>query len=1087
VSPHEAEGAQPLWREFERLSVQMVSDAFGVEPQIVYVTHQSKDGGYDGVITHLLSDGILGPIDNKTYVEAKLRSGERGIGLRDFAATLIIALNEAAQTLVIVANRPFTRQAIEHACSLFARTNLRVILVNDAMVSGWVRRNCPKLKEHYSSTLLEELILDDPEQEKFTEHRFDHPLRLRQSQKDSTRKSDFVLRTGWCEDGTLADCELRLEDADLPPKTELPALIGTRRQKLVEDLSAGLSSHDGNGTIVALTGTGGVGKSVIVAHVLDHLICPIERGNRAWTGLVDVGQASSSRTLFIAILTALFGIDPRELTDGEDEYWEPDVLVARLGGEQTTAAMRNAVLRTLRRDLQDYEKSWDLNTEPLLTFLRQVVANRCKAQAVTLVFQELNRGTTETLDFLCQASLALKEAGASVLLEIRDQGYEQTASKRAQDGQATVLPVSEWKSVVQRLCGLATGGVYRVDSLSEEEAHNYLEELLPGLGLQRSAVIVRHVGTVPLHLRLTADWHKREGILCRPDGGIYMVEDLERFFAEQGITPSSVDVIFDRVIGAWWSDHEPGYRSCIAAAALLQGRLPLTAIELLVGNNAAAEFIEHLVASGLFNLAKDNRLDVEVAHDIIRERMAAFKVGASPVHAQVAQRLIPHIERLYPDELTCKLRLVDLLEALGSSRAAETYHHAHTAASALAETRDWSTASLYYEKACRALGGCTGGHLSPQQQMAELRTLADWLDVEVLRYRIGKQENLNRLSALLTLLNLPGVMDRQSIEYKNLEIKVKILEWRYHYVHEDIDKALEVAKKGHEMALSCDSAVDVEVRGKALSNFAVALKVKDQREESFAVFDQALKLLPQSYTVQAERLSNIAAYALRDDPDKALNCYRELLELTQGTVYSFSEIIHAHVDVAMAQFLKRDLEVAERDAQNAIILAINNGVSAEEARGRNILGCTLWAKGLVQEADQEFEKAAFASERSISHRFLWRMRTNGAGTALELGDLARAYSLAKSAEHAILSPREKTFPGLVDDPAYMTARWYAALIAIGAYYNAMDKRDCRDRLYQRVVLPQFREHVERFIKGSPPPEVFANTTHLHTQRIMITG
>lgn len=1087
MKSQEAQNAKALWREFECLAVQIVSEAFGIKPQIVYVTHQSKDGGYDGVITHSLSEGLLGPIDNKTYVEAKLRSGEKGIGLRDFAATLVIAINEAAQTLVVVANRPFTGQAITHACSLFVRTNLRVILVNGAMVSGWVRRNRANLEPHYSAALLEELIIDDPDQEKYTEHRFDFLPRYRHRRQESNNLSGFILRTGWHDDGTLTDCELRLEHNGLPPKAELLALIGKRRRTLVDDLKASLGGRNGEGTIVALTGTGGVGKSVIVEHVLDGLACPTDKGNLAWTGLVDVGQASSSRALFISILTALFGIDPRELTNGEDEYWEPEVLVARLGGEHTTAAMREAVLRTLRRDLQEYESSWDLSAEPLLAFLRQVVSNRCKVQAITLVFQELNRGTTETLDFLYQASRALKDAGVSVLLEIRDQGYEQTAYKRTLDGQITVLTVSEWDATVKRLCGLAGGGVYRVDALSKEEAQDYLEELVPGLGPQRSSVIVSHVGTVPLHLRLTADWHKNEGILCRPEGGIYLVEDLDRFFSEQGITPSSVDIIFDRVIGSWWTHIDPGYRSCIAAAALLQGRLPITALELLVGESAAVEFIERLIASGLFTLAKDNRLDVEVAHDIIRERMAVFKVGASPVHAQVAKRLIPHVERFYPDKLTFKLRLVDLLEALGSSTATETYHHAHTAASAMAETRDWSTASLYFEKACRALGGCTGSPLSPRQQMAELRTLADWLDVEVLRYRIGRPENLNRLSALLALLYFPGAADRNSVEYQGLKIRAKMLEWRYHYVHEDFDKALEAAKQAYSMALSCDPAVDVEVRGKALSNYAVALKVKDQRDNSFEVFEKALEILPESYTVRAERLSNIAAFALRDDPDKALECYRELLRITHGTAYSFSEIIHAHVDIAMAQFLKHNLKAAERDSQSAIMLAVNNGVPAEEARGRNILGCTLWAKGLVQEADQMFEQAAFASERTISNRFLWRMRTNCAGTALELGDLARAYSLANSAEQAILTPREKNFPNLVNDQTYMTSRWYAALIAIGSYYHAMGKRDCFARLYQRVTLPLFRGHVEGFIKESPPPEVFSKTTFLHSQRIMITG
>lgn len=1077
---------EPFWRQFERLAVQMVSEAFNVTPGVVYVTHPSKDGGYDGVISHSLAEDIF-DVEDLTYVEAKLRSAERGIGLRDFAATVIIALNDAAQTLVVVANRPFTEQAFEQACRFFMRTNLRVKLVDGATVSGWVRRNHSVLEGQFSPELLNDLTLKQQTREQVKEYRFDCHKQSYLARPWILENEQVTLRTGWQKDGTPADCELKSHLTNQVQSGNLPALIGKKRALLVKDLSKALSANSGIGNIVGLTGTGGVGKSVIVGHVLQRLTRPRDGDSRSWTGMVDVGKASSSRLLFIAILTAIFGIDPRDLTEGETDYWEADVLISRLGGDQATPSMLKAVRRSLQRGLQEYESSWDLNTGPLLDFLQQVVRNRCRSQAMTLVFHELNKSTSETLDFLYQVARILAEAGASVLLEIRDQGYERTASKRSQDGHLAVLPMHEWKAFVDLFRTISAGGVFHVDTLSEGESVAYLEDLIPGLGNDRAKVIIRYVGTIPLHLNLTAEWHKAEKIFHRPDGGIYLLQDIERFFIEQEITPASVDAIFDRVIEAWWNHPESIYRSSIAAAALLDGRLPFSAIECLIKNGDSSTTIENLIESGLFILSMDTKSEIEVAHDLIRERMATFKSGRSPVHAQIAQRLLQQLSLLYSDELTQKMRRVDLLEALGSENAYETCCLSHAVANSLAQTRDWSQASRYYEKACRAIGGCIGSVENSAQQTDELRILIDWLEVEVLRYRIGLKKNMNRLSAMLNLLRFPGDIDRKSTEYQTIEIQAANIEWRYYYVHEDFEKALEVAERGRRKALQCNPDVDVEVRGKALSNYAVTLKVLDRRKESFDVFDEAFRILPGSYTIEAERLSNIAAFALRDDPAKALSCYQELLERTHNTVYSFSEIIHAHVDVSMADFLKNDLKAAEHDAQHAILLAQNNGVPAEEARGRNILGCVLWATDRIKEAHREFEKAVFASERSISHRFLWRMRTNAAGAAVELGEISRAYSFAIAAEQAILTPREKNFADIAEDVTYMTSRWYAALIAIGSYFDSMAKHRDLDRLFKRVTLPFFRKHVEQFINGTPPAKVFDQTTHLKAGRIMITG
>lgn len=1080
------------WSEFEKLSVRIVSQAFRLQPSAVLVTQQSKDGGYDGCIIHqtVRDQGLLGAIEDMTLVEAKLRNSASGIGLRDFAATLVIAYNECANTLVVVANKPFTPQALDETERFFRRTNLRVKLVDGPTVSGWVRKNFKDLVGDFEESFLRSLILEDPDAEKAKRRTHVCSNRTNLFHDVRTRPSQVLtVETGWREDGTIADCDLEFENDHAPVQEQaLPPLIGQRRNAILEELVKSVGSSKSTAAIHLLVGTGGVGKSVVVSHLVARLGEVRPDRESFWTGVIDVGREASSRALFVSILTAVLGVDPRDLTTGEEGHWRPEAFVAQLGGVRTEDATCKAVVRTLRVDRREYESGWDLNVEPLLDFLGLLVRKRANREPLVLVFHELNKSTEETLDFLCRASRVLADAGASIVLELRHQGYERTATTRERGGPATIMSLEQWETFVAKFNGLCDGGRFDLTPPSPAEAVEYVQSLLPGLGEPQARVIVDHVGTIPLHLKLTADWHKTEGILAREDGGIFLVEDLERFFAEQGITPKSVDIIFDRLIEAWWLRTDKVPRKAIIAATLLRGELSLATLGVLEGGADTEDLADQLVASGLFKVSLESAATIEVAHDLVLERMEVYLRDKPLGVSSVAATLFTHIETVCRDNEKRPLREADLLLAMGAAHEEDAARRAHMVANDLAHTRDWTEAAHYFGRAHDALERLIKRRRDDDGiRVSRLCNLADWLEVEILRYRIGTAENRNRVSAFLNELRFWADLPLTTVERESLSLRASAIEWRYYYVQEKFDEALHVATEGRDLAMSCSQDVDTEIRGKAFANHAVSLKVKDRRKDSFIAFDEAIGVLPQSYTVIAERLSNIGAFALRDNPAKALECYLKILDITRGTSYSFSEIIHVHVDVAMAGFLMGDLSATVRDAQRAIKLAMDNCVAAEEARGRNILGCAYWASGNIKAAHDEFTWAAFASERSISHRFLWRMRTNAAGTAMALGRQEESYGLARSAENAILSSREGGFPGLADDDSYLTSRWYVALIAIARCYEGLGRKDELERLYRRIKLPLFRSHAESFIEGSPPPIVFANTTHLRDGIIMITG
>jgi hypothetical protein len=121
-------------------------------------------------------------------------------------------------------------------------------------------------------------------------------------------------------------------------------------------------------------------------------------------------------------------------------------------------------------------------------------------------------------------------------------------------------------------------------------------------------------------------------------------------------------------------------------------------------------------------------------------------------------------------------------------------------------------------------------------------------------------------------------------------------------------------------------------------------------------------------------------------------------------------------------------------------------------------------------------------------RFLWRFRVNLASAACEAGQLNVALANARSAEERLVKARASRWAELAASSTHVTSRWYVALLAIGLTYHRCEAGEDSARLTRALLaLPGFRRHLEELVQGDFPAEVFANTTHLQGDHIMITG
>lgn len=1071
--------AQDRWREFENLAVEMVEDGFRMKPDVVRVTRPSKDGGIDGDIRTVLADGLAGTLQHRTLVEAKLRTGAGGVGLRTIAATLIVAYNEAAQSLFLVTNGSFTKQALGQMSVFLAKTNLIIYLVDGRTISGWVRRNIERLSTAYSRDLLDLLVVPDRDADAEQELRCRSWEFLCHSQErvQTFSPPTVRVRTGWRQDGRISDCRVMLEWTETPRDgTALPPLVGERRRTIVARLARTLDARSG---VAILAGPPGVGKST----VLDHLVAQSARGPEDMFsfGFVDVGRSLTSRGLFLDTLAACSGIDYRNIFGDSDNAIDPEYLVARTAGRETPETVRFAVVSVLRETISGFENTRDLSSAPLLDFLEEVAAPHAHRRRSTIVFQELNRASSECLEFLVKVVTRLESAGMRVIVELRDRGNVPGSMVRSRDGDATVMTLREWEGFVRRFLLLQTAGVYKVEPLDRAEAYAYLEELLPGLGPERAEVVRNRVGGIPLHLKSAAVWLEAERVVDRHGGALPVVEQLDRFF--EGIRPDHVQGLFDQLIEIWWKDPSTLLRSFLAAAALLDGRLQLQVLHLLRDDRNVDEIVECLLQSTLFVWSRQAHDELEVSHDLLRERLSHFTGQQRLAQRQVADVLLPHAEEIWTDPMQRELRKVTLLDALG--RWEEVKDLAYRVGTGLSQAREWTAASNYLTLAHEALRKLSqqtlvGGADLSLQEAGILNAL---LDVDVKRRRIGLIVNQRRLDALdLLLAHLRGSLDTSY--WQELWARKLLFRWNHHFLREEFAAAAELADEARKFILAHESTIPPEVAGHAWTALGLSYKVLNQRAKSMEMFDEAVERYPDLIQVRKQRLSNQAAFALRDDPARALRLYEEILALEDENE---DGDLHTRVDVSMALFLMGDYKPARDAGQRALRLAADRGVAAQEARARNILACCLWVDGQVDEAHRQLDLASVAAERTMFRRYLWRIRVNRSGTAYETGRGLDAYSLARSAEEDILVPRESFFTEIGDSSEYLTSRWYAALLAIGERYHLLEKESDYLRLCERIRLSLFREHLGAWISSGSVPGVLLGNSHLHDGKIMITG
>lgn len=126
-----------LSRSFELLSFEIVKD-FLNDASIEYakLTDEQKDGGYDGIFLITYPGSNISKI---ILMEAKLRSNPSGdLRLADFAKSILVSINELADSIYITTNQHFSKETINRLTRFSCRTGLSIFPLDQNHIAEWI-------------------------------------------------------------------------------------------------------------------------------------------------------------------------------------------------------------------------------------------------------------------------------------------------------------------------------------------------------------------------------------------------------------------------------------------------------------------------------------------------------------------------------------------------------------------------------------------------------------------------------------------------------------------------------------------------------------------------------------------------------------------------------------------------------------------------------------------------------------------------------------------------------------------------------------------------------------------------------------
>lgn len=965
------------WRKLERLVFEYVEKLLGNSNVISKeLTVSSHDSGYDGTWLVLSNNNMS---VEKVIMESKYRNTLTSLPLNNCAKAIIISFNMGARKLYIGTNILFSPQAKEEVSKFKYRSNLNIQLINGIDLNRFIEKNKNfLLKKNFSNSFLKKIV-------------------------DTTKD--------------LSDSSTNLLSSDSTKYT-----FDDKRNAIITDIT---DLFLFSSCINIVTGGEGIGKSILCYEILNNL------KNEGYDSVViDLSLCTSTRTLYINILEAIWGVELKDILLDKELKEYIDVLISTKDNfsEEDNSSdfdieIPRAVKQILLCDSTIYNKHQDVFLYLLLLYISKILSVQRDYIKLVIMFENINKTTKDILMFLNSVIRVLNENFVRILLEIRTplliSNMSPIDSNHLYDELTTfgnVFNVDEFdnKKSAELIAKAINLSPNVCDSLANALCHNPLEICC----------------AIELLNKKTSDEIKMLNKLSE--------KQLKNYWDRNHISMNSVVMTLVNSLSI-----SIEFRTLFELTIIFNGAIKIEVLNKVFCDD---EIIDLAVKSKLYIFSRG-----ELICKHLRFISAMKKTSNKIINYSVAIKLIDFFkeDQLLEDPFV----ELNILYALDDTKSIP---------SKLLEICEVLMLTHQYDQIIDLISSFidikNNYTIQPQSYETHIILLLKLLHC-VCETHSNNNDNYKKyydeVEKYILLYNPDKFKNKYWVEYQ-------LMLWDKAFTSGKFDVSLDISSNLFNRISEIKTLFDKEFDciGRIYTSYGLSIKSIYSGAEAEKIFKDGLNKYPESYYCKASLLSQEGNHYLKHDPKISVNKYSDLLKIVEGKLYPYREVLHTRVDISMSYFLCGDYAESIKWANESINISEPIGLLSQKGRALNILGCCYGALHEYERAKDCFEDSMILLINSNAQIYSWRAQMNYASILLhEDMSSEKAITILQDIYNNLIS---NNLAKILNDSASVS---HQCLLLIMMYFYSMKKSDfikeIQNTFSNTLIINEFKSLIEK--------------------------
>lgn len=892
------------WRKLEKLLFKYIDSLLRNE-KILFkeITASSHDDGYDATWLVLNSEFNVKNI----LMESKYRTTESSLPLTDCAKAIIISFNIGADKLYVGTNIVFSPQALNEAEKFKKRSNLDIEFIDGLDLRKFISNNKSALKKYIGNDFLQKII--------------DSTINLKRSA--ITQNSPQIEKYNF----------------------------DVQRQQVIDLVT---NSFLFSACTNIITGIEGIGKSFVCNSILNQL-----KKREYVSSVIDLSLCTSTRTLYIGVLEAIWGVGIKEIIEEKNIKDYIDTLIS------TSKAFSNmnipkAVKQILLSSTEDFYEYQDIFLHLLLLYIDEILFFHKNNINLVIMFENINMVSKDVIVFLISIVRILNKNNIRCLLEIRTPLLLFGASP------------DESNYLFNEMIKISNLKPYNINEFSDNECIKLIRKDL-ALNDRVCYSLIRVLCSNPLEIQCAIELLKKKSFKEIEYINTLQEKELMDYWEKQQISINNVAISLINNLRV-----SERFGKLFELTILFNGEID--DIELLNDIFNSSDIIDIAEKSSLYEFSygvlsckhlryiqamkrtSNNLINYDVAYKVMSYANRTNKKYDLLIELEILYSIhdfkkIPYkiieisksliITHQYDDIINIIKRYIDNFNLKFTNNSLLEIH------------------IILYLKLLHCISETHTGN--------NKKNLSYYVDAE----RLIKTFNSN-------LYN-----NKYWIEYQ-------LLLWDRNFTIGNYSNSFEIAENLYlhldEICLLFDESYDCA--GRIYTAYGLSNKSVEGGIKANDIFVEGTEKFPNSFYCKASLLSHEGNYYLKHNPILALDKYYSLLENVEDKQYPYREILHTRVDISMTHFLCENYKKSKNAALECINISEPIGMLSQKGRALNILACCYSVEKDNKKAKQYLEESIVSLFYSNANIYYWRAQLNYASILIyENSESKQAYDI----------------------------------------------------------------------------------------------